>query len=300
MQDIKKIDTIKEYNDYFGIKTLHPHITVIDGRNAKPLHFCRKLLNIYSIIVKGIDCGTMHYGRSIYDYHRGTMLFIAPGQIMGSDDDGYEHQPEGMVLAFHPELLRGTYLASLIREYSYFSYNANEALHLSEQEHRIVEDCMRSVAEELYNPFDRHSHALIIDTIKLLLDRCIRFYDRQFISRHNMNGDLLAKFETLLNEYFHSPTLKEHGLPSVQWCAQQLCLSPNYFSDLMRKETGLSAQKHIHQHSLEVAKEFIADMSLTIAQISDKIGFDYPQHFIRWFRNLEGCTPLEYRNQLLN
>ena len=167
-----------------------------------PLRFCRKLYNVYAILLKDTDCGNLKYGRSIYDYQRGAMLFLAPGQVMGSEDDGQLHQPEGWVLAFHPELLRGTPLASLMREYSYFSYNANEALHLSEQERKTVIDCMKKIRCELQYPIDKHSKSLIVDNIKLLLDYCIRFYDRQFITRENANHDLLSRFEHLLAEYF--------------------------------------------------------------------------------------------------
>ena len=159
------------------------------------------------------------------------------------------------MLAFHPELLRGTLLASLIKEYSYFSYNANEALHLSGQERRTIIECMEKVRTELQYPIDKHSKSLIIDNIKLLLDYCIRFYDRQFITRENANKDVLTRFESLLDDYFSSDAPAEKGMPTVQYCADKLCLSANYFSDLCRKETGMSALKHIQQKVLDVAKE---------------------------------------------
>ncbi len=202
MSEIKRIDTIQEYNDYFGIETLHPLVTVIDGREAKPLRYGRKLFNVYAILLKDLDCGTLKYGRSIYDYQRGTMLFIAPGQVMGSDDDGQLHQPEGWIVAFHPEFLRGTHLAKVIKEYSYFSYNANEALHLSEQERKTIVASMTQIKEELQHPIDKHSKSLITDKIKLLLDYCVRYYDRQFITRENANSDIMARFEELLDNYF--------------------------------------------------------------------------------------------------
>lgn len=155
------------------------------------------------------------------------------------------------------QLLRGTSLAHIIKEYSYFSYNANEALHLSEQERKVVIECINNVAEELRHPIDKHSRSLIIDTMKLLLDRCIRFYDRQFITRENANNDLLARFELLLNNYYHSALPTSKGIPTVQYCADQLCLSTNYFSDLVKKETGMSAIKHIQQKIMDIAKERI-------------------------------------------
>lgn len=219
---------------------------------------------------------------------------------MGSEDDGVLHQPEGWVLALHPELLRGTPLASLIREYSYFSYNANEALHLSEQERKTIIDCMEKIRIELQYPIDKHSKSLIIDNIKLLLDYCIRFYDRQFITRENVNKDILTRFENLLEDYFSSDAPAEKGMPSVQYCADKLCLSANYFSDLCRKETGMSALKHIQQKMFDVAKERVFNVSKSISEISYELGFPYPQHFSRWFKKMAGNTPNEYRQNTLN
>lgn len=183
MGDITRIDTVQQYCDLFEVEALHPLVSVVNCYEVQPIRHSKKLYNIYAVLLKDTDCGTMNYGRSLYDYEKGSMLFIAPGQVMGSDDDGSLHQPAGWALMFHPELLRGTSLAHIIKEYSYFSYNANEALHLSEQERKVVIECINNVAEELRHPIDKHSRSLIIDTMKLLFDRCIRFYDRQFITR---------------------------------------------------------------------------------------------------------------------
>ena len=232
MNEIMKIDTIQQYNDYFGVETLHPLVSVIEGSRGKPLYYCRKLYNVYAILLKDTICGQLKYGQSAYDYQRGAMLFIAPGQVMGSEDDGLLHQPEGWILAFHPELLRGTPLARMMKEYSYFSYNANEALHLSEQERKTVIECMEKIRTELQYPIDKHSKPLIVDNVKLLLDYCIRFYDRQFITRENANHDILTRFEGFLDDYFASDVPAEKGVPSVQYCADKLCLSANYFGDL--------------------------------------------------------------------
>lgn len=300
MNGIMTIDTVQQYNDYFGVETCHPLVSVIEGNKAKPLRFCRKLYNVYAILLKDTNCGNLKYGQSIYDYQQGSMLFLAPGQVMGSEDDGLLHQPEGWALAFHPELLRGTPLMNLIKEYSYFSYNAKEALHLSEQERQIIIDCMKKINTELQYPIDKHSKSLIIDNVKLLLDYCIRFYDRQFITRENANKDILSRFESLLEEYFSSDISTEKGMLSVQYCADKLCLSANYFSDLCRKETGISALKHIQQKMLDVAKERVFNTSQSIGEISYNLGFPYPQHFSRWFRKMTGYTPNEYRQNILN
>lgn len=296
--EITKIDTVQRYCDLFGIEALHPLISVVNCDEMPPIRHSKRLYNVYAILLKDTDCGTMAYGRSLYDYEKGTVLFASPGQVMGADDDGKLHQPAGWALVFHPELLRGTSLAKRMKDYTYFSYNASEALHLSEHERKTFTDSIGRLQEELKYPIDKHSRSLIIDNVKLLLDQCIRFYDRQFITREPMNSDLLTRFEALLDDCYRSPERPSTGIPTVQWCADRLCLSANYFSDLIRKETGVSALKHIQQKVMDIAKERIFDMNKSISQVSDEMGFQYPQHFTRWFKKIEGCTPNEYRNSI--
>lgn len=298
MGDITRIDTVQQYCDLFEVEALHPLVSVVNCYEVQPIRHSKKLYNIYAVLLKDTDCGTMNYGRSLYDYEKGSMLFIAPGQVMGSDDDGSLHQPAGWALMFHPELLRGTSLAHIIKEYSYFSYNANEALHLSEQERKVVIECINNVAEELRHPIDKHSRSLIIDNMKLLLDRCIRFYDRQFITRENANNDLLARFELLLNNYYHSALPTSKGIPTVQYCADQLCLSTNYFSDLVKRKP-VCQQSSISSKNYGYSQRAHHEHAKSISQISDEMGFQYPQHFTRWFKKMEGCTPNEYRNEII-
>lgn len=296
MDEIRKINSIQEYNDYFSVETLHPLVTVIDGKEAQPLRYCRKTFGIYSIILKDRDCGMLQYGRSEYDYRRGTILFITPGQMLGSVDDGELHMPKGWIVAFHPEFLRGTNLASIMKDYSFFSYSANEALHLSEQERATVISGIKNIREELRHPIDKHSKSLIIDNIKLLLDHCVRFHDRQFITRENMNSDIFARFERILDEWFLNEDTLREGQPTVQYLADRLCLSPNYLSDLLRKETGMSALKHIQLKMIGAAKERLATSRDTVSMISYSLGFPYPQHYSRWFKKMTGSTPNEYRS----
>ena len=295
MSEITKIDTVQQYCDLFGIEALHPLISIVDCDKMQPIRHGRRLYNLYAVLLKDTECGTMSYGKSIYDYEKGTVLFAAPGQVMGAEDDGLLHQPAGWALVFHPELLRGTLLAKMMKGYSYFSYNANEALHLSEQERRTVIECVEKIQTELQHPLDKHSKSLIVDNLKLLLDYCVRFYDRQFITRENANHDILSRFENLLDEYFNSDKLAQDGIPSVQYCADKLCLSANYLGDLLKRETGLSALKHIQQKMLDVAKERVFNTQKSISEISYELGFPYPQHFSRWFKKMAGCTPNEYR-----
>ena len=297
MNEITKLDTVQHYCDLFGIEALHPLISIVDCDKMNPIRHGRRLYNLYAVLLKDTDCGTMSYGRSLYDYEKGTVLFAAPGQVMGADDDGKLHQPAGWALVFHPELLRGTPLAQSMKEYTYFSYNANEALHLSEHERQTITECMEKIQAELQYPIDKHSRSLIVDNVKLLLDYCIRFYDRQFITRENLNSDILARFEAILDDYFHSSQPASDGLPTVQYCADKLCLSANYLSDLLRKETGMSALKHIQQKTLDVAKEMVFNTKKSVSEIAYELGFQYPQHFSRWFKKQAGCTPGEYRGQ---
>ena len=295
MGKITRIDTVQQYCDLFGIEALHPLISIVDCDKMPPIPHGKRLYNLYAVLLKDTECGAMSYGRSLYDYEKGTVLFASPGQVMGADDDGRLHKPAGWALIFHPELLRGTPIGRMLKDYTFFSYNSNEALHLSGHERSIFTDSIERLQEELKYPIDKYSHSLIIDNLKLLLDHCIRFYDRQFLTRQPMNSDLLARFETLLEDYFSSRKPATDGIPTVQYCADKLNLSTSYFSDLVKKETGVSALKHIQQKTLDVAKLRIMDTTKSVCEISYELGFSYPQHFSRWFKKLEGCTPNEYR-----
>ena len=297
MSDIMKIDTVQQYNDYFGVETCHPLVSIIEGSKAKPLRYGRKLYGVYAVLLKDAVCGSLKYGQSIYDYQRGTMLFIAPGQVMGSEDDGQLHQPEGWILTFHPEFLRGTPLAGIMKAYSYFSYNANEALHLSEQERHVVIDCLQNIAGELQHAIDKHSRTLIVSNIELLLNYSVRFYERQFTTRSDVNKDALSGFERLLSDYFRDDAPQRDGVPSVRWCAEQLHLSANYFGDLVKKETGKSAQEYIQLKVIDIAKERMFDTTKSISEIAYELGFRYPQHFTRLFKKCVGQSPNEYRTQ---
>lgn len=200
------------------------------------------------------------------------MSLLPPGQVVGSEEDGAYHQMKGYVLMFHPDLLRDTPLAQTMKRYSYFSYDTNEALHLAESEKDIFVECLERIRNELLH-FDEYSTTVVTDYIKLVLDYCVRFYDRQFQTRSIENHDILGRLEKLLDEYFASSLPIEKGLPSVQYCADKLCLSPNYLSDLIRKETGISALKHIHLKTLQTARLRLDDKSKSVSQIADELGY---------------------------
>jgi AraC-like DNA-binding protein len=297
MDDILKLDNITQYNSMRRVETLHPLVSVVDMSKAQPTLSTRINFGFYCVFLKEIKCGDLKYGCNYYDYQEGTLVFVAPGQILGVNSKEII-QPKGWALLFHPDLIRGTSLGHNIKDYTFFSYEVNEALHLSEKEKQIVIDCLNKIDYELRQSIDKHSKKLIANNIELLLNYCMRFYDRQFITRSNVNKDFLIKFENLLDEYFKSDRPLLLGLPTVKYCADNIHLSANYLGDLIKKETGKSPQEHIQLKLMEVAKEKIFDKSKSVSEIAYDLGFKHPQHFSRMFKNETGYTPNEYR--LLN
>ncbi len=297
MDTIKKLENVAQFNRERGHQTLHPLVTVLDQSKSKPIKPERFISELYLIFLKDTKCAELRYGRSHYDYQDDTLLFIAPGQLAGFEEEDEEIiQPNGWALAFHPDLIRGTHLGGHIKDYSFFSYNVNEALHPSERERQIVLECFNKIQYELEHAIDKHSRTLIASNIELLLNYCRRFYDRQFITRDHVHKDLLARFETLLDDYFLSDKPQALGLPSVSYCAGELSLSAKYFGDLVKKETGKTAQEYIQAKVVDVAKEKIFDTSRSISEIAYEMGFKYPAHFTRLFKQLVGQSPNEYRS----
>lgn len=293
--EIVKIDTVQKYNDLFGLETLNPLVTVVDFSTIKPVAGIRAAYSLYCVFLKEVKCGDMMYGRQKYDYQEGTIVTTAPGQVYGFVTKEKHIVPKGWGLIFHPDLIRGTSLGQNILSYHFFSYEVNEALHLSEKERAIVIDCMKKIQVELNHDIDKHSKKLIVRNIELLLDYCDRFYDRQFITRENVNKDILSRFENLLNSYYSTEKPKDEGVPNVAYCAAQLNLSPNYFGDLIRKQTGFSAQEHIQKFVIEQAKERLLDESKSVSEVAYELGFKYPQHFTRLFKQQVSMTPNNYR-----
>ena len=295
MEKIFKISTIDQYNEMFGFETLHPLVNVVEfDENVKtPDHF---IINygFYAIFLKDTKGCEMRYGRQKYDYDKGTVTSFAPGQVVETKMNK-NVMPKARGLLFHPDLIKGTQLGKEIRNYSFFSYSSNEALHLSEQEREIFADCLEKIKIELSQPIDTFSKKLISKNIELLLDYCMRFYTRQFETRAVTNRSIVARFETLLDEYFANGETKTEGLPSVKYFADKVCLSPNYFGDLIKKETGKTAQDYIHSKIIDLAKEMLLGTDDTVNQISYELGFQYSQHFNRLFKKNTGYTPSEYR-----
>lgn len=291
------IETISQYNDILGVDTLHPLVSVINLAEARPMRHMRHTFGFYVVFLKDEKNCEIIYGRQKYDYQKGSVVCLAPGQVIGIEDTGKEFQPQGWALCFDPELIRGTSLGRSIKEYSFFSYEVNEALHLSQEERDVFIDCLGKIRTELGHPIDRLSKRLIATGIELLLGYCLRFYERQFITRSSANHDILSRFEALLDSYFSDGKAEQEGFPSVKACANELCLSANYFGDLIKKETGKTAQEYIQHKLIDVAKERILDPDKSISQISYELGFQYPQHFTRMFKKVTGMTPNDYRTK---
>ncbi len=296
-RQILNIESIQEYERILNVGPRHPLVSVIDLDSSQPMRHLRHTFGFYAIFLKDEKNCELLYGRQKYDYTKGSVVCLAPGQVIGIEDNGETFQPHGWALLFHPDLIKGSPLATRMREYSYFSYEVNEALHVSDAERELIVDCLRKISMELDNGDDRLSRRLITTNIELLLDYCLRFYQRQFASREKSNKDILVRFERLLDEYFSSEKQLENGFPTVNWCAAQLCLSPNYFGDLMKKETGKTAQEHIRMKLIDLAKDMLLNPSLSISQISFNLGFQYPQHFTRLFKKTVGMTPNQYRQR---
>ena len=299
MDKILNLDSVDLYNKLYGLETLNPLVSVIDLNKAtSSVDLIRFNYGIHALYLKLEKACDIKYGRQTYDYQEGTIVCFAPGQTAETNPTTDKVQVNAHGILFHPDLLRGTSLGKSIKKYTFFSYEVNEALHLSEEERSIVMDCLKIIRMELEHGVDKHSKTLLVNHIELLLNYCMRFYERQFITRGKTNRDVLTRFENLLDEYFESALAEQDGLPTVKYFADKLCLSSNYFGDMFKKETGKSPQEYIQEKVIELAKERISDTADTVSQIAYSLGFQYPQHFCRLFKKRVGYTPSEYRTQI--
>lgn len=297
MDDLIKLDSVEKYNKLFGLETLHPMVAVIDLSKATvwPEHL-KINYGVYALYLKETKCGDITYGRQPYDYQEGTIVCFAPGQVAETEMQK-DVRPAAHGILFHPDFIRGTALGQEIRKYSFFSYEAREALHLSEKERMTVMECFRNIEAELEHNIDKHSRRLITANIGLLLDYCLRFYERQFTTREVSNKDVIVRFERLLDEYFDGEAPLENGLPSVKYFADKVFLSSNYFGDLISRQTGKTVTEHIQDKLIGRAKELLLSTSQPMSEIAYGLGFQYPQHMSRMFKRIVGCTPNEFRMQ---
>jgi AraC-like DNA-binding protein len=280
-------------------KAKHPLLSVVDFTQFDEQFGAGLKISsgFYTIMYKNYCVNTLKYGRHHYDFQEGSLMCIAPQQVI-TLDEAVEKRADAMGwgLFFHPDLIRGTALGQRIKDYTFFSYETNEALHLSEKEEGNLFDCVQKINAELAENIDRHSQTLLVSNLELLLNYCTRYYDRQFITRKNANKDILSKVEELLTQYFQSPNTPEKGLPTVKYLADQVFLSPNYLSDLLKRETGMNAQDHIHYHLIEEAKNLLLNSNQSVGELAFALGFEYPQYFSRLFKAKTGMTPVEFRN----
>ncbi|HAF79108.1 MAG TPA: AraC family transcriptional regulator [Maribacter sp.] len=303
MKNILEIKTIADYFKLRNYEVLHPLVGIVDFVRVDESGYTNKSYDgfhysCYAIFLKDAVGCKLKYGGSSYDYDEGTLVFMAPNQTI--EFGGYEpgYVPKGYALLFHPDLLLGTDLAKKIHEFNFFAYSSNEALHLSAKERKVILSLLDKIQFELEQPIDKHSKKLIVTNIELFLDYCLRFYDRQFITREVVNKGTLEKFDNLLSSYFSSDKPKTNGLPSVGYFADELHLSSNYFGDLVKKETGKSAQEYIQSKLIDVAKEKVFDQNKSVSEIAYELGFKYPQHFSRLFKQKVGHSPKEFRASL--
>ena len=285
--------TLAEYVKPLDLTPLHPHLTAIDFASLPPHRYQQGVFGFYAIILKeNLGCGALQYGLGTYDYQAGTVLCVAPGQLFGPKDDGVKRQGKGKALLIHPAFLQGTPLAEAFSSATFFTYATREALHLSEDERGFFLEQFHAIVQELSRLRDTHSEPILRARLAVLLHLLTRFYERQFASRTPENRAVLSRLETFLASTLpDSPEAPPQALPTVAACAKALSLSPNYLGDLVRKETGSSAQAFIAHAILSRAKTFLADTSASIAQISEVLGFSYPHHFTRFFRKYAGVPP---------
>lgn len=297
MNNILKIKNVSDFERYHGLENRHPLVSVIDYDEISPIRPSVNNYEVFGLFLHNQLSADLTYGCGRYDYRNGTLICVAPGQIGGSENKGERIQLDGWSLLFHPDLLHGTPLAMTIREYTFFDYRVNEALHLMDEEYDIFVSLFQQIKYELENRHDAFQNRILTEYISLLLDYCMRFYDRQFVTRKLDNIDILKRFNALLNNYFDQKRQLSDGLPSVQYCADRLCLSTNYFGDLIKKTTGDNARNYIYRHVVRLAKNELAS-GTPVTQVAYDLGFDYPQHFTRMFRQRTGMTPSEYCKSL--
>lgn len=287
-------NTVQDFNDYYGLETLHPLVSVVRYDKPRVLEEATYHYGLYAMFLKENKGCKLSYGRTEYDFDEMTVTSFAPGQVIHVEPNPEVTTPKWTAIVFHPDLLNRTSLGKNISRYEFFDYTSNEALHLSTAEIEIFRGVLSMIQQELNHSIDKHSKELIVNNIELLLNYCLRFYDRQFITREEINHSVVKKFIALLDQYIANQAQQE-GFPSVAYFADKCCYSPKYFGELVKTETGRTAKDFISDRMLIAAKQLLNDESLSIKTVSQQLGFEYPQHFVRFFKAKTGQTPSDYR-----
>ncbi|MCQ2281822.1 MAG: helix-turn-helix domain-containing protein [Bacteroidales bacterium] len=290
----KYINTIQDFNDYNGVETLHPMVSVVHVDSTDHIQACTMHYGLYAIYLKENKGCRLSYGRTEYDFDEMTVTSFAPGQMVTVEPNPEVPFAKFTALVFHPDFLNRTSLGRQMSRYEFFDYTSNEALHLSAQEVEIFRGVLALIQQELHHAIDKHTRELIVSNIELLLNYCLRFYDRQFITREEINHSVVKKFLALLDEYIADKAELE-GLPTVAYFADKCCLSTGYFGTLVKTETGRTAKDLINDRLLARAKELLQSDTLSVALVSQQLGFEYPQHFVRFFKAQTGKTPTQWR-----
>ncbi len=298
MSQFVHFENLAQMYDFIGTgEPTHPLITVIrrwpqTGLDISQYKFTSGL---YFMTLKNYSDGALQYGRSTYDYQKGTMVFVGPGQVVSFTGAQQPAEDPGWTVLFHPDLIRGTSLEQSLRGFSFFDYDLSEALHLSQKERDYLSVVLDQMEQELNQNIDRHSMGILVHHLETILRYSHRYYERQFYIRTSANKDCIVQFESYLKDYFNSPKLLEDGIPTVEQCGKALNMSPSYLSDLLRAETGKSAKAHIHSFLINMAKSRLLGSEQTIAEVAYSLGFDYPQHFSKLFKTKTGMSPSDYR-----
>ncbi|WP_157306241.1 helix-turn-helix domain-containing protein [Chitinophaga tropicalis] len=298
MEDIIRIKSISQLHEMMGFtKPTHPLISILDTSKweiGKEWVGVKATSDLYTIGLKDKSCG-LEYGRNSYDFGEGVMIFTAPNQVVRTRKAQMIGEISGWMLFFHPDLIRNTPLGKNIENYHFFSYDVHEALHLSDAEQRTVTECIEFIQSEINQRIDNHSQRVIVSSLELILNYCIRFYERQFNTRSAENKDVISQFEFLLKDYYASGKFAEAGIPTIEYFAGLIHLSQSYLSDLLRKETGYTAKDHLNNFIVERAKTMLLGETDSVSEIAYKLGFNYPHYFSRLFKSKTGLSPQEYR-----
>ena len=295
---IIRLQSIAEVHQMLGLPSpKHPLVSLLDVTKIDFLSVpgdVRIAMNLYTIWLKDSSC-SMRYGRNQYDFNDGVLVFTAPDQVITTSQDADGANDSGWVLLFHPDLIRRSQLGTDIRSYTFFGYDNYEALHLSDEERKILTDCVEKIKGEYEQRIDGHSQKVIVSALDLTLSNCSRFYERQFHTRENTNKDVVAQVDALLVDYFQKGQAAEYGSPSIGFLAEKVNLSPGYLSDLLKKESGRSGKEYINHFLVERAKTLLLGTDRTVNEIAYDLGFNYPHYFSRLFKSKTGMSPNEYR-----